>query len=162
MDGQVSDKERSSALDAQFKDIATTVANTCVNPESKRPYPVTMIEKAMRDIHFSVKPNRNVKQQTLDVIPLLRDSIPLERASMRVRVVFAGGKDAKKLKEKLVKMCTTVEEDGWDAGTVTLIALIDPGQYRHIDEALRTDTKGAGTLELLNLKEVVDVEEVIE
>lgn len=35
----------------------------CVNPETKRPYSVTMIEKAMKDIHYSVKPNRNSKQQ---------------------------------------------------------------------------------------------------
>lgn len=116
----------------------------------------------MRDIHFSVKPNRNAKQQALDVIPLLRESIPLERASMRVKVVFGGGKDAKKLKEKLVKMCGTVEEDEWDAGTVTIIALIDPGQFRVITDLLREETKGAGTMELLNLKEVVEVEEIIE
>jgi ribosome maturation protein Sdo1 len=35
----------------------------CVNPETKRPYSVTMIEKAMKDVHYSVKPNRNSKQQ---------------------------------------------------------------------------------------------------
>jgi ribosome maturation protein Sdo1 len=35
----------------------------CVNPETKRPYPVSMIEKAMKDAHYSVKPNRNAKQQ---------------------------------------------------------------------------------------------------
>ena len=38
-------------------------ADKCVNPETKRPYPVSMIEKAMKDAHFSVKPNRNAKQQ---------------------------------------------------------------------------------------------------
>lgn len=158
---QVSDKERHSQLDSLFKDIATNVADKCVNPESKRPYPVSMIEKAMKDIHFSVKPNRNAKQQALDVIPLLRESIPLERASMRIKVVFTG-KEAKKLKDKIVKTCTTIEEDDWDNGTVTLVGLIDPGQYRTIDDMLREDTKGAGTLELLNLKEVVEVEEVLE
>lgn len=80
---QISDKERSAQLDATFKDIATIVAGTtlkyyalqtnvfsivfvldkCVNPETKRPYSVTMIEKAMKDIHYSVKLNRNSKQQ---------------------------------------------------------------------------------------------------
>jgi ribosome maturation protein Sdo1 len=38
-------------------------ADKCVNPETKRPYPVSMIEKAMKDAHFSIKPNRNAKQQ---------------------------------------------------------------------------------------------------
>ena len=60
---QVSEKERHVQQDAMWKDIATTVADKCVNPESKRPYPVSMIEKAMKDVHFSVKPNRNAKQQ---------------------------------------------------------------------------------------------------
>lgn len=158
---QVSDKERHSQLDSLFKDIATTVSDKCVNPESNRPYPVSMIEKAMKDIHFSVKPNRNAKQQALDVIPLLKESIPLDRASMRIKIVFTG-KEAKKLKDKIVKICTTIEEDDWDNGTVTLVGLIDPGQYRIIDDMLREDTKGTGTLELLNLKEVVEVEEVLQ
>lgn len=35
----------------------------CVNPDTKRPYPVSMIEQAMKDVHFSVKQNRNAKQQ---------------------------------------------------------------------------------------------------
>jgi ribosome maturation protein SDO1 len=79
---QVSDKERQSQHESLFKDIANTVASMkteiyllnwalieqifadkCVNPETKRPYPVTFIEKAMKDVHFSVKPNRNAKQQ---------------------------------------------------------------------------------------------------
>jgi len=38
-------------------------SDKCVNPETKRPYSVTMIEKAMKDVHYSVKPNRNSKQQ---------------------------------------------------------------------------------------------------
>ena len=34
-----------------------------MNPETKRPYTISIIEQAMRDIHFSVNPNRNAKQQ---------------------------------------------------------------------------------------------------
>lgn len=60
---QVSEKERHVQQDSMLKEIATMVSDKCVNPETKRPYPVTMIEKAMKDIHFSVKPNRNCKQQ---------------------------------------------------------------------------------------------------
>ncbi len=46
-----------------FRDIATVVADKCVNPETNRPYTVTLIERAMRDIHISVKPTRSTKQQ---------------------------------------------------------------------------------------------------
>lgn len=60
---QVSEKERHVQQDSMLKEIATAVADKCVNPESKRPYTVTLIEKGMKDIHFAVKPNRNAKQQ---------------------------------------------------------------------------------------------------
>ena len=60
---QVTQKEREAQLESSFRDIATIVADKCVNPETNRPYPVTMIEKAMKDLHFSVNPNKNSKQQ---------------------------------------------------------------------------------------------------
>jgi ribosome maturation protein SDO1 len=60
---KVSDKERHTQLEQRFKDIATIVADKCVNPETKRPYTVILIERAMKDIHYSVKPNKSTKQQ---------------------------------------------------------------------------------------------------
>lgn len=158
---QVSDKERHSALDSMFKDIATTVADKCINPENKRPYTVTMIEKAMKDIHFSVKPNRNAKQQALDVIPQLKAVIPLERAQMRLRVTLLD-KETKRLRDKVIKLVTTLETEEWNDGTLNLVCLIDPGHYREINEIIRSETKGSGLLELLNLKETVEGDEVLE
>ncbi|XP_011506524.1 PREDICTED: ribosome maturation protein SBDS [Ceratosolen solmsi marchali] len=158
---QVSDKERHSALDAMFKDIATTVADKCVNPDSKRPYSVSLVEKAMKDIHFSVKPNRNTKQQALDVIPQLKAIMPLERAQMRLKIAISG-KEARKLREKMVKLISKIESEDWYGGELTLICLIDPGNYRTIDEMVRTETKGSGILELLNLKEIIEGEEILE
>lgn len=158
---QVSDKERHTQLESLFKDIATNVADKCVNPETKRPYPVTMIEKAMKEAHFSVKPNRNAKQQALDVIKLLKETMPLERARMRLKIVFSG-KEARKLKEKVVKLAGGVEQEDWEGANVTLICVIDPGLYRQMDEIIRSETKGQGSLELLNLKEVVEGDEVLE
>ena len=64
----MSEKERHAQLDSMFRDIATIVADKCVNPETNRPYTVTMIEKAMKDLHFSVKPTRNTKQQVPNTI----------------------------------------------------------------------------------------------
>ena len=64
---QVSDKERQQQLENSFKEIATIVADKCVNPETKRPYTVTMIEQAMKDVHYSINPTKNSKQQALEV-----------------------------------------------------------------------------------------------
>lgn len=60
---QISEKERNQQISTKYRDIATIVAEKCVNPDTKRPYTVTIIEKAMKDIHYSVNPNRNAKQQ---------------------------------------------------------------------------------------------------
>lgn len=42
------------------------------------------------------------------------------------------------------------------------MCLIDPGQYRAIDEVLQRETKGRGTLELISLKDVEEGEERFE
>ncbi|XP_071445959.1 ribosome maturation protein SBDS [Hetaerina americana] len=161
---QVSDKERNAHLETIFKDIATTVADKCINPETKRPYPVSIIEKAMKDVHFSVKLNRNAKQQALEVIPQLKASLPLERARMRLRVT-ATGKEAKRLVERVSKLASSVESEEWCGASVNLVCLIDPGQYRGVDELVQSSagSKGASAvLELINLKEITEGEEVIE
>lgn len=157
---QVSDKERSSQLDALFKDIATTVADKCVNPEIKRPYPVTTIEKAMKDIHYSVKPNQSAKQQALVVIKMLKESIPIERAQMRLQVVFTG-KDTKKWKEKLTKIQSIeVEKEERNEDQLSIVFLVDPGFYKAVDD-LRMETKGAAMLEIMSYKEMVLGEEFL-
>ena len=65
---QVSEKERNNQLESMFRDIATIVADKCVNPETKRPYPVGIIERAMKDIHYSVITTRSTKQQVQWII----------------------------------------------------------------------------------------------
>ena len=59
----MTEKERHSQLESSVRDIATIVADKCINPETKRPYTVTMIERAMKELHFSVKPTKGTKQQ---------------------------------------------------------------------------------------------------
>lgn len=101
----MSEKERQNQLESSFRDIATIIADKCVNPETKRPYPVTMIEKAMKQIHYSVKPNRNNKQQALVAMKELKKALPIERAQMKLRVLCS-----KKHTSKLKEMSKEVEE----------------------------------------------------
>ncbi|XP_055637204.1 ribosome maturation protein SBDS [Toxorhynchites rutilus septentrionalis] len=158
---QISEKERHDQLEAMFREIATNVADRCVNPETKRPYPVSIIEKSIRDIHYSIKPNRNAKQQALEVIKLLQATIPLERAKMRLKVTLPR-KEAKRLKDKIVKLCSPLEGEETEGDKLVLICLINPGHYREIDEIIQKETKGNGVLEVLNLKEIKEGEEVLE
>jgi hypothetical protein len=64
---QVSDKERKSDYDNLFKDIATLLSEKCVNPDTNRPYTITMLERALKDIHFNVDVKKNAKQLMLEV-----------------------------------------------------------------------------------------------
>lgn len=159
---QVSDKERTQHLENTFKEIASLVSGKCINPETKRPYTITMIEQAMKDIHFSVNPNRNAKQQTLDVIRLLKESnnIPIQQAQMRIKITIPS-KEAKKIKEKLSKLSTPVNINSEEflGSSMELICSIDPGLFRILDELLNSETRGQGQLELLNLMDVAEGDE---
>ncbi|XP_056467165.1 ribosome maturation protein SBDS [Gadus chalcogrammus] len=157
---QVSDKERHDQLETMFRDIATIVAEKCVNPETKRPYTVSMIERAMKDIHYSVKPYKSTKQQALEVIKLLKKSMEIQRAYMRLRLVLPA-KEGKKLKERLMPFMKVVESEDFDE-QLEMVCLVDPGCFREIDELIRCETKGRGSLEVLNLKDVEEGDEKLE
>lgn len=117
---QVSDRERQSQLDSTFRDIATIVADKCVNPGNKRPYPVGVIERAMKeDIHYSVKPSKGSKQQALEVIRLLQQSMPIERARMRLRIQLPS-RGAQQAREKILKLLT-VEQEEWSGADMEIV-----------------------------------------
>lgn len=159
---QVSEKERQVELEAMFRDIATIVSNMCVNPETKRPYTVTLIERAMKDIHFSTKATKSAKQQALEVIRQLQgtDTIKIQRAQMRLKLTVPG-KFSKKVKTKVKKIVSKIESEAFDE-QLEIVVLADPGCYREIEDLLRTETKGQGNLEVISLKDVEDREEKLE
>nr|XP_045359746.1 ribosome maturation protein SBDS-like [Camelus bactrianus] len=153
-------KERHTQLEQMFRDIATIVADKCVNPETKRPYTVILIERAMKDIHYSVKPNKSTKQQALEVIKQLEEKMKIERAHMRLRFILPVNEE-KKLKEKLKPLIKVVEIEDYNQQLET-VCLIDPGCFREIDELRKKETKGKGSLEVLNLKDVEEGDEKFE
>jgi len=157
-DLQVSEKERQAQTDAMLKDMATIISDKCVNPESKRPYPVSMIEKAMKECHIAVKPNKNSKQQALEAIVKLKETLPIERAQMRIKVTTPV-KMVNKIKKLFNKLSVVIEKEEVEGEEVVLLILMDPGQYRTIEDQMKEATSGAATIEVLNLKEVRDDEE---
>jgi ribosome maturation protein SDO1 len=60
---QVGEKERSHALGNLWKEVAGLVADKVVDPATKRPYSVSMVEKAMQEVHFNVRAERSAKSQ---------------------------------------------------------------------------------------------------
>lgn len=64
-----------------------------------------MIEKAMKQIHFSVKANKSNKQQALEVIKSLKAVLPIERANMKLKVTTN-----KKNKQQLEQLASSIEK----------------------------------------------------
>ena len=61
----MSEKERQAASDQSLKEVSQMIASMVVNPETKRPIPPSVIDKALQEMHFSLKANRSSKQQVL-------------------------------------------------------------------------------------------------
>ncbi|EGC34421.1 hypothetical protein DICPUDRAFT_94809 [Dictyostelium purpureum] len=147
---QVSSKERDNQSEQTFKDIATIVAEKCVNTETQRPIPVSIIEKAMRDVHYSIHPTKSSKQQSLEVIKQISTVIPIQRAQMRLNITVPP-KEAKSLnRDKLMVLISKIEEEDHDEG-LSIVCLVDPGSFRKIDEFVKQETKGKGFIEIMNL-----------
>jgi ribosome maturation protein SDO1 len=65
---QVGDKEREHDIAALRREIATLVAEKCVDPATQAPYSVSIIEKAMSEAGYSVRANKNAKSQVRPVV----------------------------------------------------------------------------------------------
>lgn len=112
-----------------------------------------MIEKAMKQVHFSLKPNRAAKLQALETIAKLKDVIPIEKAQMKLRVLCH-----KKHRKQLREMAAEVELENISGdGVLEMIFLADPGHYRAIDLLIKDSPKAQ--LHVLSLREVVDGDE---
>ncbi|OQR83075.1 ribosome maturation protein SBDS, partial [Thraustotheca clavata] len=134
-----------------FQEIATIVAEKCVNPESNRPYPFTVIERAMKEMHYALVPNRSAKQQALEVIKKLKEHMPITRAKMKVQVTVATS-DGDATKEFLAKHEAVVVEVR-TGEVLRIICLIDPSTYRTLDQYVnpKGSKDASRSLEVLDL-----------
>lgn len=149
---QISEKERHTQLESAAKDVATIVSEKCINSETRRPFPVSIIEKSMKQIHFSVNTKKNTKQQALEVIKKLKDVLPIERCTMKLRIVTH-----KRNKEKLKELANEVESEHVEGdGILEVIMSINPGNFRPIDDLVRSTPKSQ--LHVLSIVETNDAD----
>ncbi|KAI5480895.1 hypothetical protein MNV49_006704 [Pseudohyphozyma bogoriensis] len=142
---QVGEKERAVELEELKREICTEVAARCVDPGTQRPHTVGMIEKALAEVGYSVNTSKSAKVQAIDLIKVLQaaNTLPIARARMRVRVTLPS-KDGKRIKDKVLALVSKVEEDDW-SDEWELVALIDPGSFRLLDELIQAELKGKGS-----------------
>ena len=147
---QVSDKERKVELNTMFRDVASVLSEKCVNSETNRPYTISVLERALKDVHFSVDPRRPAKSQALEALPILKKRFPIERAKMRLRILIPlHGKD--ELYELLSKNEATIEnQDLKDSNMLYQTCLIDPGAFRKVHNVVQS-IGGGGRVEVIAL-----------
>lgn len=155
---QVSAGERQHEASNLFNEVATIVSNLCVDPKTKRPFSVGIIERAMRDtLHFAVVSNRPAKVQAQAVIKQLEEHMNIRRAHMRLRLTIPMS-SAKATKEKLKDHVQSWEDEEWD-GPYEATVLIAPGGYRAVDEILRQESRGQASFEVISLAVVEEGDE---
>eukprot|EP01061_Rhynchopus_euleeides_P011571 TRINITY_DN21125_c0_g1_i2.p1 TRINITY_DN21125_c0_g1~~TRINITY_DN21125_c0_g1_i2.p1 ORF type:complete len:550 (+),score=272.00 TRINITY_DN21125_c0_g1_i2:52-1650(+) len=86
-DMQLNEMERKAEVEHMLHDVATTIAAKCIHPETRRPYPVSMVLSALDKIGYAPNNRRSAKLQALEAIRKLIDSnaLQLERAPMYLR-----------------------------------------------------------------------------
>ncbi|KAJ0972095.1 hypothetical protein J5N97_020054 [Dioscorea zingiberensis] len=133
---QVAGKERESQLLSQFRDIATIVMQKTINPETQRPYTISMIERLMHEIHFAVDPHNSSKKQALEVIRELQKHFPIKRSPMRIRVIIPE-KNFSPLLEKFEEWNTNVVSKDKSADHLSIVCEMEPGFFRDCDALVR-------------------------
>ena len=101
----------------------------CVNPETNRPYPPGMIERALREVHFQVDPTKSAKQQALAALPRLQKVFPIKRAAMRFRLTVPAER-AQATLDVLLGENATIEEQTESE----IVCTADPSVYRTLDK----------------------------
>ena len=115
------------------------VSERCLNPTTKIPYPVSVIERAMaEELHYSIKSDKSAKQQALEVIKLLQatSSLQIVRAKMRLLLCPVRMDSAEELKSKLAELGALIESHNIDDAKLTI--LIEPGIFRPITELVQS------------------------
>ncbi|CAA7405298.1 unnamed protein product [Spirodela intermedia] len=134
---QVAGKERDSQLSNQFRDIATIVMEKTINPQTQRPYPISMIERLMHEIHFAVDPHQNSKKQALELIRELQKHFPIKRSPMRLRLIIPEG-SISPLMEKLSTWGANVISKDESGNQLCVVCEIEPGFFRDCDSFVRS------------------------
>ncbi|KAL8485338.1 hypothetical protein ACS0TY_027582 [Phlomoides rotata] len=133
---QVAGKERESQLSSQFRDIATIVMQKTFNPETQRPYTISMIERLMHDIHFAIDPNSSSKKQALEVIRELQKHFPIKRSPMRLRLTVPE-QVMPSLLEKINGWNSTVVSRDGSGSQLSVVCELEPGLFRDCDALVR-------------------------
>lgn len=151
---QLSGKERSQHMAQLQKEVLNIISTKCVNPKTKKRYPPTMIEKALKELKYNMTNARNAKTKALEAIRLLveKQIIPISRAQMKLRIMVKNKKFMKGEKDVTPILGTIQSKDNIE-GDLEIVCLIEPECYKELIEMIK---KMDGSVEVIDMAVIDD------
>lgn len=176
----MSELERKTLLEGMFRDVASIAVEKSYNTDTGRPYSISMLQNAMKDIHYSISLSKSAKQQALDVIRRLRKVMPIARTKLSLRITTPSA-HATELEAMLLSNTAeivkntssssssamgmpplpplppdTMDSDQSRGPVLTVIeAKIHPENFRSIEDLTTSITQGKGILEIIHQQQTM-------
>eukprot|EP00834_Sanchytrium_tribonematis_P004080 NODE_183_length_13752_cov_1.079103.p5 type:complete len:242 gc:universal NODE_183_length_13752_cov_1.079103:687-1412(+) len=148
-DIQLGELERKDQYSQIEKEIAHWITENTVHPSTNKPYSLGIIEKSIKQVHFSINIHKNTKQQAIEVLKLIQNENVLEitRVQLKVRVTLPH-----KYKQIYtdIKAFIQIEEESVE-DELEVFGSIEPNAYKQIQDMMK-QTKGKGRVELVTVK----------
>jgi len=138
---QLTTEQRKQLVEDKRRQIISFISRQCVDPKTNLPHPPLRIEQAMKEIHFSIDPFKEVEEQAREIIKLLRPILPLkmEQVSVAVRIPSEYASKA----YGTVKGFGTIKREQWQAdGSWSATVEMPAGLYGPFLEKLGNITRG--------------------
>jgi ribosome maturation protein SDO1 len=138
---QLTTEQRKQLVEDKRRQIISVISRQCVDPKTDLPHPPMRIEHAMKQIHFSIDPFRDVEEQAREIIKLLRPILPLkmEQVSVAVRIPPEHASKA----YGTVKGFGVIKREQWQAdGSWSATVEMPAGLYGPFLEKLGKITRG--------------------
>lgn len=146
---QLGEKERAQQNEKLHNEILNIISAKCINPKSKKRYPPTMIDKALKELKFNFVNARSAKSKSLEAIKLLveKQIIPIVRAKMRVKLIIKS-KAYQNIKEEIENdFISNLESKDITDDQTEILFLVEPENYKLLVEKVK---KANGKLELVD------------
>lgn len=146
---QLSEKERAQQNEKLHNEILNIISAKCINPKSKKRYPPTMIDKALKELKFNFVNARSAKSKSLEAIKLLveKQIIPIARAKLRVKVVLSTDVFEKTKDDFIAEFVSLLESTESTQETTQIVFLLEPEIYKPLGEKVK---KLKGKVELID------------
>ncbi len=146
---QLSEKERAQQNAKLHNEILSIISAKCINPKSKKRYPPTMIDKALKELKFNFVNARSAKSKALEAIKLLveKQIIPIARAKMRVKVTLKTSKYENYKSEFVTEFVSALEAENIRDQETEILFLVEPENYKLLGEKIK---KLDGKIELVD------------